>query len=280
MPWVALAFGQRELKDLISEAFGVRGIPHVVLVHPKTGACNTNGRQVIDEYGAVGFPWVDLAAAAAAVTAAAAAQQAELEQRWCNAGKVAMKPHSGCRGLCTFSHEVEFNLFNTFVADVKLSNGRFYYEVEILSLTLRGPVQCATQFGVCTDGFEARAESRARGVGDDSFSFAVDGVNQQLWPDEGHNFGSKWGNGQVIGFAIDMMSMSQAGCASMSVSVDGSFAAPNGLAFDGIPAGWLSPAFSACSGKFRMNFGDTPFRHSPPDASFVSVNDAARAQRF
>jgi hypothetical protein len=134
-----------------------------------------------------------------------------------------------------------------------------------------------TQFGVCSDGFEARADSRVQGVGDDSFSFAVDGINQRQLPDEGHDFGSEWKNGQVIGFAIDM---SRAGCASMSVSVDGSFAAPNGLAFDSIPAGWLSPAFSASSGKFRVNFGDTPFRHSPPDASFVSVNDAARAKRF
>jgi hypothetical protein len=274
MPWVALAFSQRELKDLISEAFGVRGIPHLVLVDPKTGACNTLGRRVIDDYGAVGFPWVDLAAAAAAVAAAAAAQQAELEQRWCDAGKVALKPHNGCRGVSAFSHEVEFKYFNTFVADVKLSNGRFYYEVEVLALS-HLPIGCATQFGVCTDGFEARADSD--GVGRDSFSFAVDGVNQQQLSGESHDFGSKWENGQVIGFAIDM---SKEGGASMSVSVDGSFAAPNGLVFDGIPAGWLSPAFSASSGKFRLNFGDAPFRHSPPDASFVSVNDAALAMRF
>jgi hypothetical protein len=273
-PWVALAFGQRELKDLISEAFGVRGIPHLALVYPKTGACNTLGRRVIDDYGAVGFPWVDLAAAAAAVAATAAAQQAELEQRWCDAGKLALKPHNGSRGVSAFSHEIEFKLFNTFVADVKLSNGRFYYEVEVLALS-HLPFGCATHFGVCTEGFEARADSR--GVGSDSFSFAVDGLNQQLLPGEGRDFGSEWKNGQVIGFAIDI---SKAGCASISVSVDGSFAAPNGLAFDGIPAGWLSPAFSASSGKFRLNFGDTTFRHSPPDATFVSVNDAALAMRF
>jgi hypothetical protein len=68
-----------------------------VLVDPKTGACNTLGRQVFDDYGAVGFPWVDLAAAAAAVAAAAAAQQAKLEQRWCGTGKVALKPHNGSK---------------------------------------------------------------------------------------------------------------------------------------------------------------------------------------
>ncbi len=73
--------------------------------------------------------------------------------------------------------------------------------------------------------FEARADSD--GVGRDSFLFAVDGVNQQQLSGKSHDFGSKWENGQVIGFAIDT---SKEGGASMSVSVDDSFAAPNGLA--------------------------------------------------
>ena len=185
-----------------------------------------------------------------------------------DAGKVVLKQHRGS-GKRDTDHTVQFEpSFNTFVGDVKLSNGRFYFEVQVLSLE----PDCVVQFGVCTDGFEARVDSGGEGVGDDSFSFAVDGVRQRKWP--GEAFGSEWAVGQVIGFAVDM---SQAGCASMSVSVDGSFDAPNGLAFHSLSAAWLSPAFSGSGGRFGINFGDKPFTHSPPDAAFVSVHQAALA---
>ena len=167
-------------------------------------------------------------------------------------GKVVLKQHRGS-GKRDTDHTVQFEpSFNTFVGDVKLSNGRFYFEVQVLSL------ESVVQFGVCTDGFEARVDPGGEGVGDDSFSFAVDGVRQRKWP--GEAFGSEWAVGQVIGFAVDM---SQAGCASMSVSVDGSFDAPNGLAFHSLSAAWLSPAFSGSGGRFGINFGDKPFTHSP-----------------
>jgi hypothetical protein len=137
---------------------------------------------------------------------------------------------------------------NTFVADVKLHSGRFYFEVQVLSLE----PDCVVQFGVCTNGFEARVDPGGEGVGDDSFSFAVDGVRQRKWP---------------------------GGCASMSVSVDGSFGAPNGLAFHNLAPKyhWLSPAFSGSGGRFGINFGDKPFMHKPPDVNhslpwFVSVH--------
>ena len=183
-----------------------------------------------------------------------------------DAGKVVLKQHRGS-GKRDTDHTVQFEpSFNTFVGDVKLSNGRFYFEVQVLSL------ESVVQFGVCTDGFEARVDPGGEGVGDDSFSFAVDGVRQRKWP--GEAFGSEWAVGQVIGFAVDM---SQAGCASMSVSVDGSFDAPNGLAFHSLSAAWLSPAFSGSGGRFGINFGDKPFMHKPPDVNhslpwFVSVH--------
>ena len=156
-----------------------------------------------------------------------------------------------------------FGEFHTIVADVKLSKGWFYCEVGVLKNT------GVAQFGVCTDGFEAAADCNGNGVGDDSFSFAVDGTRQLKWP--GGAYGSKWAVGQVIGFVIDM---SKEGCARMSVSVDGSFAAPNGLAFDAISAAWLSPAFSAAFGKYQINFGASPFKHYPPHAFYVSVHQA------
>jgi nucleoredoxin len=264
MPWVALAFDQRELKNLLSQAFEVQGIPTLVLVYPQTGKFNASGRSIVDKWKAEAFPWGDEQLSAA--RSAEAAMNAQLDLQWRAAGKVVLKQHRGV-GKRHINHTVEFDSFNTFVADVKLSNGRFYFEVEVLSL------QGVVQFGVCTDGFDARVDPDGDGVGDDEFSFAVDGVRQRKWP--GQDFGSEWADGHVIGFAIDMGTV---GCASMSVSVNGSFSAPNGVAFDSIAAAWLSPAFTGSSGEFRINFGDTPFKYSPPDASFISVHDEARAR--
>ena len=94
-------------------------------------------------------------------SASAAALDAKLEPCWRAAGKVALKQHRG-RGLFlknegfgaetydqnydVIGHAVEFNNFNSFVADVKLAHGRFYYEVHVIKL------QGVVQFGVCTDG--------------------------------------------------------------------------------------------------------------------------------
>ena len=54
-------------------------------------------------------------------------------------------------------------------------------------------------------------------------------------------------------------------------AVNGSFAAPNGAAFSSIAAPFLSPALSGF-GLYRVNFGERPFEHAPPDAEHVSVH--------
>ena len=79
----------------------------------------------------------------------------------------------------------------------------------------------------------------------------------------------------MIGFALDMRA---AGGAVLSVSVNGSFAAPNGVAFSGIDACYLSPALSG-SGRYQVNFGDRAFAHPLPSADFMSVHDVRRAER-
>ncbi len=82
--------------------------------------------------------------------------------------------------------------------------------------------------------------------------------------------GSAWAVGDVIGFAVDMRT---AGAAIVSVSVNGSFAAPNGPVFAAIGAPYLSPALSASGGSYRLNLGDRPFAHAPPGyAHYVSVH--------
>ena len=68
-----------------------------------------------------------------------------------------------------------------------------------------------------------------------------------------------------------------AGAAALSVSVNGNFSAPNGPAFTAIEAPYLSPALTGLCGRYRLNFGDRPFAHSPPDnEEFVSVDDFHR----
>jgi hypothetical protein len=81
--------------------------------------------------------------------------------------------------------------FNTFVADVRLSRGCFYFELQVINL-----------------------------------------IGAEL---------HKWAVGDVIGFALEMRT---AGAAVMSVSVNGSFSEPNGVAFRDMYAPFLSPAFT------------------------------------
>ena len=75
--------------------------------------------------------------------------------------------------------------------------------------------------------------------------------------------------GDIIGFSIDMRSHA---AAVMSVSVNGSFSVPNGIAFDNIEAPYLSPAFSGGGGQYRVNFGDRPFAYAPIDEHYISVH--------
>ena len=82
-------------------------------------------------------------------------------------------------------------------------------------------------------------------------------------------YGSAWAVGDAIGFEA---SMRTAGAAVMSVSVNGSFGDPNGVAFNNISAAYLSPAFTGYR-CYRANMGDRPFLHAPPDAEYVSVQE-------
>lgn len=165
-----------------------------------------------------------------------------------------------------------FRDFNTFVADVKLCCGCFYFEVEIIQMESSAYVEFddIVQFGCCTDGFEKKpADENCEGVGDDAWSWAVDGCRQLKWHvGEQGAFSSRWLNGDIIGFLLDMRI---AAAAVMSINVNGSFDAPNGVAFSDIDAPYLSPAFTGY-GRFRINLGDRPFAHEPSDANVTSVH--------
>lgn len=179
-------------------------------------------------------------------------------------GTVSFTRHRG-GGSVSSDYLMHFYKFNTFVANVRLQGGCFYFELQVVAIL--SPPQC--QLGFCTQGFELREDPRGEGTGDDSRSWAVDGERQKKWHDGDQGaYGSKWAVGDIIGFALDMRT---AGAAAFSVSVNGSFAAPNGAAFTAIDAPYLSPSFTG-DGCYRVNFGDRPFSHAPPDAAYVSVH--------
>jgi len=60
MPWLAIPFDNSEKKDSLKSKYQVRGIPTLVLVAADTGeTVKAEGRDVIDEYGAEGFPFTE-----------------------------------------------------------------------------------------------------------------------------------------------------------------------------------------------------------------------------
>jgi ankyrin repeat protein len=178
------------------------------------------------------------------------------------AGTVVINRHRGF-GKLSADYVLQFSNFNTFAADVMLLGGCFYFELQVVE------VIGIMQFGFCTKGYEQRRNPQGEGVGDDQYSWAVDGDRSLKWHNGSTNYGSTWAVGDVIGFAVDMRSQA---AAVMSISVNGSFAAPNGIAFDNIAAPYLTPAFSATSGQYRVNFGDRPFAYAPIGEQYMSVH--------
>ncbi len=188
-----------------------------------------------------------------------------VQKAWRDAGKVVVLEHVGSGALYQ-DYTMLFGNFNTFKADVKLSAGKFYYELHIKH------IQDVAQFGWATEGFESRTESTGEGVGDNAFSWAFDGVRVSKFADGSDSaFGVEWKEGDVLGLACDMVNK------SVSFSVNGSFEPPLGLAFQNIAADSIAPAFTACGGfKVVANFGQLPLKHAPPDETYVSVHAAAQ----
>jgi len=228
----------------------------------------------------IGFPGGESTAVALTVLAASRVahpcsgheqEHAIAVQLMQNSGGVLVTRHRG-QGHASPDYTLNFFKFNTFLADVKLCGGCFYFELEVVQ------VASAVQFGVCTEGFMPRADPMGLGVGDCGASWGVCGIRQMKWQGgECSAFGSSWAVGDIVGFALDMRTD---GAAVLSISVNGSYAAPNGTAFTAIDGSYLSPAFSG-DGRFRVNFGDRPFAHTPPcDApNHISVHEFHRAQK-
>jgi hypothetical protein len=188
----------------------------------------------------------------------------KIEAAWRDAGNVVVLDHVASGALYE-DYTMLFGNFNTFKADVKLSAGKFYYELHIKEI--RG----IAQFGWATEGFESSTEYTGTGVGDNAFSWGFDGVRVVKWGDGSSSaFGAAWQEGDVLGLACDMVNK------TVSFSVNGSFEPPLGLAFQNIAAHSIAPAFTAWNAKVVANFGQLPLKHAPPDETYVSVHAAAQ----
>ena len=80
---------------------------------------------------------------------------------------------------------------------LRLTHGKWYYEVTIGNAQLKYP-----QFGWCDERF---APNSGTGVGDDAFSWAIDGHRVMKWHDgDGEEWGEKWTAGDVLGCMADL----------------------------------------------------------------------------
>ena len=163
-----------------------------------------------------------------------------LHKAWRDAGKVVLIDHVAFGALYE-DYTMLFGDCNAFKADVKLSAGKFYYELDIKHI----PGQSA-YFGWSTEDFASstkRSPGAGQFVGGNAFSWSFDGVRVVKCANDvngrGCAFGSAWQEGDVLGLACDMVNK------SVSFSVNGSFEPPLGVAFDKIVADSIAQTFSA-----------------------------------
>jgi len=146
---------------------------------------------------------------------------------------------------------------------VCIKQGAWYYEVALVKTT-----DGVAQIGWCDASFSGDDKS-ATGTGDDEHSWAFDGYRTKKWNGGPITWGRKWVDGDVVGCAIDLDER------TVHFSLNGSWKRPMGLAFSDIAVD--EGVFPAVTGersfKCSLNFGQAPFRHSPPAPHYRPLID-------
>jgi uncharacterized protein len=159
---------------------------------------------------------------------------------------------------------VTFNTFSTLRSTQRCPLGaKSYYEIEILELGSN------PQWGFASGAFERMHGASCDDVGDDAHSWAIDGVRQT----KRHNaveyaYQCLWKPDDVVGLACDLDAM------QIFVSVNGSFAVPNGLVFELSAEAVHDGLFAALTwwkGRLRYNFGEVPFLFKPPSDDYLAL---------
>jgi hypothetical protein len=146
-----------------------------------------------------------------------------------------------------------------------------YYELEILECDRLFP-----QYGFASASFQSVRGALGGSVGVDEHSWAVDGGIWQRARHKGEEkpYACKWKTGDVVGLACDLDGM------QVLVSVNGSFAPPNGLVFELAPRavhGGLFAVFTTFLGELRYNLGQAPFKYAAPSSEFVGFSQFSEA---
>jgi hypothetical protein len=183
-------------------------------------------------------------------------------------------------------------LFNNF-AVVRASNFMCpsgyaaYYELHVVCMGK------FLQWGFCSEALGHQDKYTGHGVGDDKFSWGIDGDRLLKWHDGEHPFGGRqWKEGDVIGLACDLRPSNNhelkkkhretndqtRHCGgSIWASLNGDFSPPYGLVFhieEGF--GGLFAAFTSQSGALKCNLGEVPFQYSPPGKGFKPMSSFLR----
>lgn len=276
MPWLALPYSERGLKDDLSSIFQVQGIPTLVLLKPDGTLISQDGREAVG-YGPEAFPWgpEEMKKGQAAAKEKAAkkkedaikAEKAAEEAQTAKGGPVLRRIRGTPGSAITLDVEqccVEFQSFGTVGAPnwPTPPGGVIYYEIEVLA------AEGIPQFGFATSEFKAEDDYSGDGVGDDNDSWGVDGTRNVKWHGgETTAWGCSWATGDIIGIAANVAT------GKMAVSKNGSWSdEPCGVVFehDGLKAG-IYPALTASGYKVRYNFDGQvhgPYAHGPPPESF------------
>ena len=135
---------------------------------------------------------------------------------------------------------------------LRLSSGKVYYEVTIGDVVPKYP-----QYGWCDERFDG--SKRVEGVGDDHFSWGIDGHRVRRWHKSASMWGEKWNPGDVLGCMANLDNK------SLSYSINGK---SMGVAFTSIDfRGCLYPALTSSRGQMvpieravTCNFGEDPAR--------------------
>ena len=101
MPWIALPFAERGLKESLSKRFGVSSIPLLILLDGRTcEVISKEGRKLITECNdEKKFPWPETPAAAPCSDASAASAKNEAMDKLFGSGKLQLLRHSGGKSL-------------------------------------------------------------------------------------------------------------------------------------------------------------------------------------
>jgi len=211
MPWYALEYKNRALKENLSNIFDVSGIPTLVLLKADGTEITKSGRNIVS-VGAEFFPWgpeeMDAGHKAAQERAEREAKEELEKEKVFNAkvkadGEKVFRRIVGTPGNSPIQrsaanvYDVDFKRFDTFATDESYDSGKIYYEIEYLG---GGGI---LQGGFADESF--KAQGGGVGVGDDNHSWGFDGNRVCAWGNStSKTYGKPWKHGDVLGCLADL----------------------------------------------------------------------------